>query len=226
MSNVVTRLADWRDPNSFSNRMRGRRFELFERLAAPLPRPLRILDVGGTEYIWEFVGWAGREDVEITMLNLAEGESSHDNITTVVGDATNLEGIADDDYDVTFSNSVIEHLYSATAQAAMAREMRRVGRAMWLQTPNFWFPMEPHFHVVGWQWLPERTRVEILRRRTCGWRTRTPDPDAAREIVREVRLMRRAELARLFPGATIVPERFLGAVKSWIVHDGFPPVPA
>ncbi len=226
MSNVVTRLADWRDPNSFSNRMRARRFELFARLAAPLPRPLRILDVGGTDDLWEGVGWAGRDDVQITMLNLAAGESRHANITPVAGDATDLDGVADREFDVAFSNSVIEHLFTADHQAAMAREMRRVGRAMWLQTPNFWFPVEPHFHVVGWQWLPERTRVEILRRRSCGWRSRTPDPDEAREIVREVRLLRRGELSRLFPGAHIVPERFLGTVKSWIVHDGFPPAPA
>jgi len=220
---VLTRMADWRDPESFSNRMRARRFERFERLAAPLPRPLRILDVGGTDDMWEGVGWAGREDVSITMLNIDPVESRHANIDSIAGDATDLAQIADGEYDIAFSNSVIEHLFTADAQAAMAREMRRAGRALWLQTPNFWFPVEPHFHFVGWQWLPERARVEILRRRSCGWRTRTPDPDAARELVREVRLMRRAELERLFPGATIVPERFLGTVKSWIVHDGFPP---
>lgn len=226
MSRIVGRLADWKDPDSFSNRMRAKRFLLFERLAAPLPRPLRVLDVGGTDDMWEHVGWAGRDDVEITMVNLEPGERRHANIEPVAGDATDLGEVDDDEFDIAFSNSVIEHLFTAEAQAAMAREMHRVGRAMWLQTPNFWFPVEPHFHVVGWQWLPERARVELLRRRACGWRSRTPDPDQARELVREVRLMRRSELARLFPDASIVPERFAGAVKSWIVHQGFPPAPA
>jgi hypothetical protein len=34
--------------------------------------------------------------------------------------------------------------------------------------------------------------------------------------------MRRGELARLFPGAELVPERFAGFVKSWTAIGGFP----
>jgi hypothetical protein len=40
--------------------------------------------------------------------------------------------------------------------------------------------------------------------------------------VSEVRLMRRRELDSLFPGATLVPERFGGLVKSWTAIAGFP----
>jgi hypothetical protein len=102
----------------------------------------------------------------------------------------------------------------------MARETRRVARAYWVQTPNYWFPMEPHFLVPGWQWLPESARVAAIRRRRLGWRGPVPDADEARESVREIRLMRRTELARMFPDATLRPERFGGLVKSWIVLGG------
>ena len=66
----------------------------------------------------------------------------------------------------------------------MAAEVRRVAPAYWVQTPNFWFPMEPHFLVPGWQWLPERTRISILQRRpSARWAaapsTSTP-PSASR----------------------------------------------
>jgi hypothetical protein len=111
---------------------------------------------------------------------------------------------------------VIEHLFTFEAQARMAAEVRRVAKAHWVQTPNFWFPMEPHFLLPGWQWLPEDTRVAIVRRRGVGWNGRCRDPGFAREIVQQHRLMRRGELARLFPESTIVPERFCGMVKSWI----------
>lgn len=207
---------------SLSHRLRGRRFELFERLVAPLPRPLRVMDVGGTTEFWEQRGWAGRDDVSITLVNLEQQERRHDNVDPVVGDAGNLSGHRDGSYDVVFSNSVIEHLFTSDQQAAMAREVRRVARAYWVQTPNFWFPMEPHFLVPGWHWLPVSTRVMILRRRPVGWMGRCPDPDFARRIVSEVRLMRRRELARLFPEATLVPERFGGLVKSWTAIGGFP----
>src|SRR4051812_45544732 len=93
-------LADDENPTSFSNRMRGRRFQFFERLVAPLPRPLRILDVGGTTEFWENRGWAGRGDVEITMLNLQMQASKYRNITFKVGDATRMPEYADQSFDI------------------------------------------------------------------------------------------------------------------------------
>jgi hypothetical protein len=221
-SPMLRRMADGHAPDSFSNRMRERRFAQFEGLASALPRPLRILDVGGTNDFWEKRGWAGRDDVSITLVNLKGQQREHANIHPSVGDATDLADHMDGSFDIVFSNSVIEHLFTSAAQAAMAREVKRVGRAFWVQTPNFWFPMEPHFHVPGWQWLPERVRVAVIRRRACGWRGPCPDPEVARDTVREVRLMRRRELRALFPGATIETERIGGLAKSFVVHHGFP----
>jgi hypothetical protein len=129
--------------------------------------------------------------------------------------------MADDSFDIAFSNSVIEHLFTFDQQAVMARELQRLAPAFWLQTPNYWFPMEPHFHVVGWQWMPIGVRKTVIRRRQCGWRGPCRDDEAADAAVREVRLMTRGQLRRLFPNAVIIPERFGGLVKSWIVHADF-----
>jgi hypothetical protein len=215
-------LANGSDPNSFSNRMRTQRFQLFERLAAPLPRPLRIIDIGGTNEFWEQRGWSGRPDVEIVTVNLEAEERRHENIHPTQGDATDLADHADGSFDIAFSNSVIEHLFTLEAQAAMAAEVRRVARAYWVQTPNFWFPIDPHFHVPAWQWLPESARVAMIRRRRVGWRGPCPDLEDARRAVGEIRLLRRTELQALFPDATLRPERFQGLVKSWIALRGLP----
>jgi hypothetical protein len=214
-------LADDSTGSSLSHRLRARRFERFEKLTADLDRPLSIIDIGGTNQFWEQRGWAGRDDVEITLVNLVAEEDRHPNIHPTVGDATALTHFADDEFDIAFSNSVIEHLFNYDAQTAMAAEVRRVARAYWVQTPNFWFPMEPHFLTPAWHWLPVSLRVEILRRRPVGWMGRVSDPVKARQVVEEVRLMRRSELGRLFPGATLVPERLGGLVKSWTAIDGF-----
>jgi hypothetical protein len=225
----LQRLADDHDAGSLSRRLRARRFELFEQLVAPLPKPLSILDVGGTNGYWESRGWAGRDDVEITLVNLEPEPRVHANIHPTAGDATDLGDYDSGSFSVAFSNSVIEHLFTLDNQRAMAREICRVGRAYWVQTPNFWFPVEPHFLVPAWHWLPERTRIAILRRRGVGWAGRCEDPELAREIVQQHRLMRRGELARLFPDAQLVPERLGGLVKSWTAIGGFdrqPPGPA
>lgn len=218
----LRRYADVSNEFSLSNRFRARRFAWFENLVRSLTSPLKIIDIGGTTEFWEKRGWADRHDVHIVTVNLQAEPKKHANIDPRVGDATDLSEYADRSFDVAFSNSVIEHLFTFEKQAAMAAEVLRISHAYWIQTPNFWFPVEPHFHVPGWQWMPVWLRVAFIRRRTCGWRGPCPDTRAARRVVQEVRLLTRAELRRLFPGATIVPERFCALVKSWIAVYGFP----
>ena len=216
-------LADGRDAKALTNRMRTRRFKRFEGLIESLPRPIRIIDIGGTNEFWEQRGWAGLKDVEITAVNFAalELEQRHQNIRVVAGDAADLPQFRDQEFDVAFSNSVIEHLFTKERQMSMANEIRRIAKAYWVQTPNYWFPIEPHFHTPGWQWLPHSVRVSIIRRRRCGWRGPCPDVQQAEAAVSEVRLMTRSELAEAFPGALIWKERFLGLTKSLVAYDGF-----
>jgi len=207
--------------------MRQRRFERFAALAERLPRPLRILDIGGRNRFWEQHGWAGRCDVHITLANIEHQDKVHPNIDPVYADATHLDDFADNNFDIVFSNSVIEHLATWDRQVAMAHEVRRVGKAYWVQTPNYWFPMEPHFRMFGWQWLPTELRVALLRRHTFGFRGRCPSYQHAFQVVSEVRLLKAKELELLFPDATLLAERLLGLVKSWIAIGGLwgsPPV--
>ncbi len=218
---LIRRFAAVENPDSLSNRMRSKRFRRFEQLVEPLPRPLRIIDFGGTPEFWEQRGWGRRDDVHITAVNIQPRISFRPNFRPVFGDVADLSQFPDNSFDIAFSNSVIEHLFTLERQAAMARELQRVAPVFWLQTPNYWFPIEPHFHLPGWQWLPLRVRKAVIRRRRCGWRGPCPDAELADQIVREVRLLTRRQLQRLFPTAAIVPERFCGLVKSWIVHSTF-----
>jgi hypothetical protein len=181
---------------------------------------LRLLDVGGTVDFWEQRGWAQRDGIDITLLNIFPQESPRENVHAVVGDAADLGRWRDGEFDLAFSNSVIEHVGDRKRQRMMADEVARVARAYWVQTPNFFFPMEPHFLVPGWHWLPEPARVAVLRRRQVGWAGRTPDPLAALDVIRSAQLLTRAELAVMFPDAELIPERFGGLVKSWTAVRG------
>lgn len=217
---LLRRLADAGVSGSFSNSRRSRRFGPFAQLVDGLfeqrGRPVRILDIGGTSSFWEQRGWVGRQDVQLVLLNLRTEPSPYQNIEARGGDATDLSEFPDRAFDVVFSNSVIEHLATLERQTAMASEVRRLAPLYWVQTPNFWFPVEPHFLTPAWHWLPTRLRVALLRRRQWGWRGPCPDPDDAKALVNEIRLMRRRELERLFPDATLREERIGPLVKSFV----------
>lgn len=216
----LRRAADVYADGSFANKGRSRRFAAFaalvDSLAAESDRRLRILDIGGTNSFWEQRGWTKREDVEIVLVNLTAESARHDNVDPRAGDATNLSEFLDGSFDIVFSNSVIEHLSTLGRQAAMAVEVRRLAPVYWVQTPNFWFPVEPHFLTPAWHWLPVWVRIALLRRRRWGWRGPCPDPELASQQVREVRLMRGSELRRLFPEATLEEERVGPFVKSFV----------
>lgn len=209
------------NPKALSNRMRNRRFQLFEGLFDCLPKPVRIIDIGGTEEFWAQRGWEDRDDVEILAINLTAKEQVYSNIRVVEGDATNLANYHDSEFDIAFSNSVIEHLFTKENQLKMGNEIRRVAKAYWVQTPNYWFPVEPHFHMIGWQWMPRRIRVEILRRRKCGRRGPCPELSDAQAMVDEVRLMSKSEMQAAFPDANIWIERLAGLPKSIVAYRGF-----
>jgi hypothetical protein len=217
---VMRTLADQSTSGSFSNTRRTRRFEAFaaivDGLLAEGKRPVRILDIGGTNSFWENRGWSSRDDVEVVLVNLEAEDRVHANIDPRAGDATNLAEFADGSFDVVFSNSVIEHLFTRDNQAAMAREVRRLAPVYWIQTPNFWFPIEPHFLTPAWHWMPVGARVALLRRHRFGWRGPCPNPEDAKAAVREIRLMRGRELTRMFPEAELRREKIGPFVKSFV----------
>jgi hypothetical protein len=53
------KLADARKDDSLVTKIRLKRIAIFRRLVSHLPKPLRILDVGGTELFWKKMGLAG-----------------------------------------------------------------------------------------------------------------------------------------------------------------------
>jgi len=102
-----------------------------------LAEGIRVLDVGGTPVNWAILD----PEAEIILLNVYDvGEQAlPPNIRCVQGDGTALD-FGDEEFDVCFSNSTIEHVHSLDRQRAFASEVRRVGRGLWLQTPARSFP--------------------------------------------------------------------------------------
>lgn len=218
---LLKKYAECRDADSLSARLRRKRFALFRRLLGDLPRPARILDVGGTESFWETMGFAGHGDLTIVLLNLSAEPTTRPNFASVAGDSRDLGGFGDGEFDVVFSNSVIEHLGSYRDQVRMAREVHRVGKRYFVQTPNRYFPIEPHFVCPFFQFLPRPFQVFLLQHLRLGTYERLPARQRALEAVAEFRLLTGRELAALFPGAMLWKEKFLGLTKSFVVYKGW-----
>jgi hypothetical protein len=129
---------------------------------------------------------------------------------------------ADDrSFDIVFSNSVIEHVGDHHDQLRMAEEVRRVGKRYFVQTPNKYFPIEPHFLFPFFQFLPLGLRVRLMQNFHLGWFPKTPERQKAREIVTGIRLLDRCEFRSLFPDATIYDEKVLGITKSFVAYAGW-----
>lgn len=219
MDRLIDRITNNESESSLAHACRRTRFDVFHRLLATVPRPCRILDVGGTQAYWDRMGFSD-PTVEIVLVNLEATPVTRPAFEAVVGDARALDDVPDGAFDVVFSNSVIEHLGDLRSQRAMAAEVRRVGRRYWVQTPNRHFPLEAHALLPFIQYLPARMRGAIVARHRPGWYRGCP-PDLALAEALAVRLLTSHEMRQLFPGATLWQERILGLTKSLIVHAGF-----
>jgi len=129
---ILKKLADSSQPNSLATNLRRKRFALLKALIASLPRPFKILDVGGTQIFWERMGFCEEKGIKIVLLNLMEVQVTYPNFYSVVGDARNMKQFEDKEFDVVFSNSVIEHVGDYDDQRRMANEIRRVAKRYFL----------------------------------------------------------------------------------------------
>jgi len=217
---MLKRIADNRDQGSLAVQFRRKRFAFFQSLLSHLERPVRILDVGGTETYWKMMELNTGDQVFISLLNLSQNEVSLPNVTSIAGDARAILA-KDASFDVVFSNSVIEHVGTYQDQIQMAKEVRRVGKRYFVQTPNKYFPLEPHFLFPLFQFLPINIRVLLLQNFRLGWFSKTPDKAKAREIVESIRLLDKREFISLFPNAELYEEKIFGMAKSFVAYGGW-----
>lgn len=171
------RLAD-----ALSLRSRRRKLALFLELMQP-DGQTSVLDVGVDEISLGEpggeVGCATHNVLEegypwperITALGLHDGRrfrERYPRIEYVQGDACALP-FADGSFDVVHSNAVIEHVGARDRQELFVREALRVGRRVFVTTPNRWFPIEVHTRLPLVHWLPERAAARVYDGARMPW---------------------------------------------------------
>lgn len=208
-------------PNSIGSKFRAKRLKKFEKLFFRnfnSENPIHILDLGGTNYFWKDSRIPAIKGLSITLLNLHLEKTTHPNIRSMIGDATSLNEFEDKKFDLVFSNSVIEHLYTFESQKKMADEIQRVGNKYFIQTPNKYFPVEAHYAVPFAQYLPKKLLLFILTKTKLS-RLRRWDQREAQQYLDEIRLLNETEMKMLFPGSHIMKEKVLGMTKSLTAHN-------
>jgi SAM-dependent methyltransferase len=186
------RLAD-----SISLRSRERKLRLFLEELRPTA-DTTVLDVGADElgfgegdgcatmnFFEELYPWPER----VTALGLHDGagfRARYPHIPYVQGDACALP-FGDGAFDIVFSNAVIEHVGGRERQRQFVSEAIRVGRRVFVTTPNRRFPIEVHTRLPLVHWLPDAVSHRVY-------------DVAGKEIGVEVDLLTTRSFAQLFPG--------------------------
>ena len=186
------RLAD-----TISLRSRERKLRLFLEELRPTAETT-VLDVGADElgfgegdvcatmnFFEELYPWPER----ITALGLHDGagfRARYPRIPYVQGDACALP-FEDGAFDIVFSNAVIEHVGGRDRQRQLVSEAIRVGRRVFITTPNRRFPIEVHTRLPLVHWLPDAVSHRVY-------------DVTGKEIGAEVDLLTRRSFAQLFPG--------------------------
>jgi hypothetical protein len=206
------------NPNSLGFKFRLKRFEHVRSIIEFILSKndtCKILDIGGSEFYWKIAQDlvdSGRLSIDLLNLNATEVKNKH--FGSIVGDARKIADIDDCSYDLCHSNSVIEHVGDWLDMKAMADEVRRVAPNYFVQVPYFWFPIEPHFRVPFFHWLPEQLRYPLLMRRDLGFHLMQKDAGDAVVEIQSAKLLDRRQLTSLFPDGEIVPEKIAFMTKS------------
>lgn len=186
------RLAD-----AVSVRSRARKLQLFLDELQPTAETT-VLDVGADElgfgegdgcgtlnFFEERYPWPER----MTALGIHDGASFRERypaIRYVQGDALALP-FEDGEFDIVFSNAVIEHVGDRDRQRRFVLEALRVGRRVFITTPNRRFPLEVHTLLPVVHWLPERPAHAVYDL-------------VGKGSAKEIHLLSRRALESLFPG--------------------------
>ncbi|MBA3844274.1 MAG: methyltransferase domain-containing protein [Actinobacteria bacterium] len=156
-----------------SLRSRERKLELFLSELRPGPET-SVVDVGVTDasfgsgstdnFFEALYPWPAQVTA-VGHTELDHFAAAFPAVTAVQADGRNLP-FADEQFDVGFSNAVVEHVAGGReGQGQFVHELCRVAKRVFVTTPNRFFPLEVHTLVPFAHWLPPSPRARVLRGR-------------------------------------------------------------
>lgn len=216
-------ISNYDDQRSLGAKLRAKRIAPLLQMIESIYKKngaVRIIDIGGTKTYWNIIPnrYLSENNVTITILNLP-GEvltEDYDRFIFVAADACNLANFKDKQFDIAHSNSVLEHVGDWSRMLKFSEELKRVSKYYFCQTPNYWFPIEPHSMTPFFHWLPKPIRLWLLLNFQLGHWKKANSIDDAILILESAQLINKKMLQALFKDGSIVTERFFLLPKSLI----------
>jgi SAM-dependent methyltransferase len=146
-----------------SLRSREHKLQLFRDLLSPGPETT-VVDVGVTDapfgsgstdnFFEALYPWPERVTA-VGHTSLEHFAAAFPAVTVVQADGRDLP-FADGQFDLGFSNAVVEHVAGGRgAQRRFVAELCRVANRVFVTTPNRYFPIDPHSLLPFVHWLPD-----------------------------------------------------------------------
>jgi SAM-dependent methyltransferase len=153
-----------------SMRSRRRKLQLFLDLVQPGPETT-VVDVGVTDapfgsgstdnFFEALYPWPERI-TGVGQTELDRFTAAFPRVRAVRADGRDLP-FRNAEFDVAFSNAVVEHVAGGReGQRQFVHELCRVGRRVFVTTPNRRFPLEVHTLLPFVHWLPKGPRERLL----------------------------------------------------------------
>lgn len=204
--------------DSFVNTIRKKRFAYQKLLIEKLletKETINILDIGGEIEFWKHLGWDNNR-CTIYLLNLEAVPTIKPSpgFIQITGNALALP-FEQDEFDLIFSNSVIEHVGSYANQELFAAETKRVCNRYMIQTPSIWFPLEPHSLIPFFQAIPHSIRAVLIMFFNINYFPKQKTYKAALATSKSTLMFSKKRFQALFPEADIQVEKLFGIPKSY-----------
>ncbi len=211
----------------YRNRSREKRKRVFLKKFS-ITNGIRLLDLGSeTGANINFILSSSRikpENVYLADINktlLLKGANLYGYNSVYIDEGGKLP-FPDKYFDIVYCSSVIEHVTvpknkvwnissreflqeSKVRQLRFAKEIRRVGRGYFVQTPNKYFFIESHSWLPFLGLIPRRFQVKIIKIFNSFW---------VKKTIPDFRLLPKMELKYLFPDSEILSEKSILLTKS------------
>lgn len=196
--------------NKFHNYFRKRRGKLLKEIFPEIEN-YKILDIGGSENFWSSIG-LNIKLKNITLLNIAFSDfEQNDDLKKVIYNGTTIPYKLSS-FDLVICNSVIEHIKIKDRQK-FADEVSRVSKRYFIQTPNYYFFIEPHFMLPFIHWLPKK--YGWLLSFISPWKLLSRANNSTHHnYFWNTNLLTKKELKKIFKNTNLISEYFLFMKKS------------